>query len=100
GLTVNSEAARYESLLTQEILRSLAFAIREALNIDPSPQILTAMVLSCHQNAVETAGQPASPDELLYFTATKARILSLSPNIRNHMAVLRKAVPECFLGES
>jgi hypothetical protein len=27
-------------------------------------------------------------------------VILRSPNIRNHLAVLRKAVPECFLGES
>jgi hypothetical protein len=37
---------------------------------------------------------------LIYFTASKASILSRTPNIRNHLAVLRKAVPECFLGET
>jgi hypothetical protein len=47
-----------------------------------------------------TTGEPASDDELLYFTRTKARIIAESTNIRNHVAVLRKAVPECFIGEA
>jgi hypothetical protein len=70
------------------------------LNVEPDDALLTGVIEVCHQNAIETTGEPATEEELLYFTASKARVISRAPNIRNHLAVLRKAVPECFLGES
>jgi hypothetical protein len=58
------------------------------------------MVAQCHENAISSTTEPASDEELLFFTTTKARIIAQSSNIRNHLAVLRKAVPECFAGEA
>jgi predicted transcriptional regulator len=78
----------------------LAGSIREWLSLEADDQLLRGMIIACHRNAIETTGQPATESELVYFTANKASILSRTPNIRNHLAVLRKAVPECFLGET
>ena len=58
------------------------------------------MVDACHEHALETTSELASDDEVMYFTTTKAKIIAQSTNIRNHLAVLRKAVPECFVGEA
>jgi hypothetical protein len=70
------------------------------LGVEPDTALLTGIIEACHQNAIQTTGEPANEEELLYFTASKARVIFRAPNIRNHLAVLRKAVPECFLGES
>jgi hypothetical protein len=78
----------------------LVRCIQETLGAEPDTAILTSIIDSCHQNALLTTGEPATEEELLYFTGSKARVISRAPNIRNHLAVLRKAVPECFLGES
>ena len=75
-------------------------SIREWLGVEADDQLLRAMITACHKNSIETTGQPATEDELFYFTSNKASILSRTPNIRNHLAVLKKAVPECFLGET
>jgi predicted transcriptional regulator len=79
---------------------ALVRCIQDALGVEPDNALLTGIVEACHQNAIQTTGEPASEEELLYFTSTKARVIFRAPNIRNHLAVLRKAVPECFLGES
>jgi len=79
---------------------ALIASIREALALDPDTSLLESMIDTCHANALDTTGEPADEDDLVYFTTTKAKVISRAPNIRNHLAVLRKAVPECFLGES
>jgi len=78
---------------------ALAEAVREALGKEVDSALLSAMVDACHQNAIETTGEAAGEDEILYFATTKARVIAQSANIRNHAAVLKKAVPECFQGE-
>jgi len=83
-----------------ELIAALADRVREALGREADSALLEGMVEACHQHAIQTTGEPASEDELLYFTTTKARTIVQSTNIRNHLAVLRKAVPECFLGEA
>ena len=70
------------------------------MGVEPDTALLSGIIETCHQNAILTTGEPANEEELLYFTASKARVIFRAPNIRNHLAVLRKAVPECFLGES
>jgi predicted transcriptional regulator len=79
---------------------ALVRCIQDALGVEPDHALLTGIVEACHQNAILTTGEPANEEELLYFTGSKARVIFRAPNIRNHLAVLRKAVPECFLGES
>jgi predicted transcriptional regulator len=79
---------------------ALVRSIHDALGAEPDHALLTGIIEACHQNAILTTGEPASEEELLYFTGSKARVIFRAPNIRNHLAVLRKAVPECFLGES
>jgi predicted transcriptional regulator len=79
---------------------ALAEAVREILGREADSGLLLAMVEACNQHAVETTGEGATEDEVMYFTTTKARIIAQSTNIRNHLAVLRKAVPECFVGEA
>jgi len=79
---------------------ALVRCIQDALGVEPDHALLTGIVEACHQNAILTTGEPATEEELLYFTGSKARVIIRAPNIRNHLAVLRKAVPECFLGES
>lgn len=78
----------------------LAAVIHEALRVTPDDDLLAGMIAACHRNALASTGEAATEDELLYFTATKAQVIARASNIRNHLAVLRKAVPDCFLGES
>lgn len=79
---------------------ALVRTIQDALGVEPDTALLNGVIESCHQNAIQTTGEPATDEELLYFTSSKARVIFRAPNIRNHLAVLRKAVPECFVGES
>src|ERR1039457_1335253 len=79
---------------------ALVMCIQDGLGVEPHNALLTAIVEACHQNAIQTTGEAAGEEELLYFTGSKARVIFRAPNTRNHLAVLRKAVPECFLGES
>jgi len=79
---------------------ALVRCIQDVLGAEPDTALLNSLIEACHQNAILTTGEPATEDELLYFANSKARVIFKSPNIRNHLAVLRKAVPECFLGES
>ena len=85
---------------TYGLMGQLAAAIRAALGIDPGHPLLAGMIAACHRNALATTGQGATEDELLYFTQSKAQALARAPNIRNHLAVLTRAVPVCFLGEA
>jgi len=85
---------------TETLLPALAEAVREILGREGDSSLLEGMVEACHEHAMETTGEGASDDEVMYFTTTKARIIAQSTNIRNHLAVLRKAVPECFVGEA
>jgi hypothetical protein len=82
------------------LLLQLSDKVREMLGREADSALLSGMVEACHEHALETTGERASEDEVLYFTATKAQIIAQSTNIRNHLAVLRKAVPECFVGEA
>jgi predicted transcriptional regulator len=79
---------------------ALIRCIQDALGVEPDTALLNSIIDASHQNAILTTGEPAAEDEILYFTNSKARVIFKAPNIRNHLAVLRKAVPECFLGES
>lgn len=97
GISIGSKDRQTSSLTS---FAALLRCIQDALGVEPDSALLTAMIDACHDNAVLTTGEPATEDELLYFTNSKARVIFKSPNIRNHVAVLRKAVPECFLGES
>jgi hypothetical protein len=81
-------------------LSALIKTVQDILGVEPDNALLTGILDACHQNSIQTTGEPATDEELLYFTGSKARVILRSPNIRNHLAVLRKAVPECFLGES
>ena len=81
-------------------LSALIKTVQDILGVEPDNALLTGIVDACHQNSIQTTGEQATDEELLYFTGSKARVILRSPNIRNHLAVLRKAVPECFLGES
>jgi hypothetical protein len=85
---------------SESLQLALAETVRETLGREADSGLLTGMVEACHQHAMETTGEGATDDEVLYFTTTKAKIIAQSTNIRNHLAVLRKAVPECFVGEA
>jgi len=74
--------------------------IRGVLRAEPDTALVDAMIADCHRNAAEATGEPARDAELLHFVQAKARVLAASPNIRNHLAVLRKALPACFAGEA
>ncbi len=89
-----------QTTTSPELLLQLSDKVREMLGREADSALLSGMVEACHEHALETTGERASEDEVLYFTATKAQIIAQSTNIRNHLAVLRKAVPECFVGEA
>lgn len=86
--------------VSPSLLSAIAATVQEILGREGDSSLLTGMVEACHEHAFETTGERASDDEVMYFTTTKARIIAESTNIRNHLAVLRKAVPECFVGEA
>ena len=58
------------------------------------------MVAACHRNALAATEREATEEELLHFIRTKAEALGRSQNIRNHLEVLQRAVPACFLGDA
>lgn len=95
----NRQTTTTESV-SPSLVAALAETVQRILGREGDSALLTGMVQACHQHAIETTGEPASEDEVMYFTTTKARIIAESTNIRNHVAVLRKAVPECFVGEA
>jgi predicted transcriptional regulator len=95
-----SDSKNRQTTTSPSVLAALVKCIQDALGVEPDHALLTGIVEACHQNAIQTTGEPANDEELLYFTGSKARVIFKAPNIRNHLAVLRKAVPECFLGES
>jgi predicted transcriptional regulator len=95
-----TDSKNRQTTTTPATFAALVRCIHDALGAEPDNALLTGIVEACHQNAILTTGEPASEEELLYFTGSKARVIIRAPNIRNHLAVLRKAVPECFLGES
>jgi hypothetical protein len=97
GICIDSKDRQTTSPST---IAALVRSIQDALGAEPDTSLLNGIIDACHQNAIQTTGALATEDELLYFTGSKARVISKAPNIRNHLAVLRKAVPECFLGES
>ncbi len=95
----NRQTTTTESV-SPSLLAALAETVQSILGREGDSALLTGMVEACHQHALDTTGEAASDDEVMYFTTTKARIIAESTNIRNHLAVLRKAVPECFVGEA
>ena len=95
----NRQTTTTESV-SPSLLAALAETVQSILGREGDSALLTGMVGACHQHALDTTGEAASDDEVMYFTTTKARIIAESTNIRNHLAVLRKAVPECFVGEA
>jgi hypothetical protein len=95
-----TDSKNRQTTTSPPVLAALVKCIQDALGVEPDHALLTGIVEACHQNAIQTTGEPANDEELLYFTGSKARVIFKAPNIRNHLAVLRKAVPECFLGES
>lgn len=99
SLGIYSGSKERQTTTSQIDLRPLAEAVREILGREADSGLLSALVDACDRHALETTGEGATEDEVMYFTTTKARIIAQSTNIRNHLAVLRKAVPECFLGE-
>jgi hypothetical protein len=73
--------------------------VREGLNVPPDEGLLKALVLECRDRALKSAGTPATEDEILHFAAAKIRVLRTASNLRNPLAVLKKAVAECFSGQ-
>ena len=100
SIDIYSDNKNRQTTTSQTLLPALADAVRAILGREPDSGLLIGMVDACHQHAIETTGEPATDDEVIYFTGAKARIIAQSTNIRNHLAVLRKAVPECFVGEA
>jgi hypothetical protein len=98
GLKPMGVEAEYQS--SSRLLFSLSAIVQEFLGLSAEEVFLASMVAQCHENATITTGEPATDMELQYFTEVKARGIVQSANIRNHLSVLQKAVPSCFLGES
>ena len=100
SIGIYSDSKNRQSTTSPATLAALVRSVQDNLGAEPDQALLESIVNACHENALHTTGEPATDEDLLYFTASKARVILRSPNIRNHLAVLRKAVPECFLGES
>ncbi len=92
------ESTPSEAVITP-LMAALGTSIKQAFGAEPSGVFLQELIDACQQNSLQTTGERAVDEELLYFTSTKAAALSRAPNIRNHLTVLRRAVPECFLGD-
>ena len=92
--------SRSEHAIPPATHAALVRVIRKELGAEPDSALLAEMFSACQQNALEATGEPASEEELIYFTTAKAGTLARAPNIRNHLAVLIRAVPECFRGEA
>jgi hypothetical protein len=99
GIVIDNPV-RHTTSVEPATYAALVAAIHEAFHADPDHALLAALIADSHRRALEATGEPATDDELLYFTRAKARVIAMAPNIRNHMAVLRKAVPECFTGQA
>jgi len=69
------------------------------LGLLPDEPLLKALVEECRQKARLTDGEPASDEEILQFTEMKIRVLRHASKLRNPLAVLKSAVPECFIGQ-
>ena len=81
-----------------DLTDSLAQLCRAAFQTEPDRATLEAMVAACRRRAVQSTGTPATAAEILYFTRLRADVIGHSANIRNHLAVLARSVPECFTG--
>lgn len=85
--------------VSQGLLAELSRCIRTGLGLTPDEPLLKALVEECRQRARSTDGEPASDAEILQFTEMKIRVLRHASTLRNPLAVLRRAVPECFIGQ-
>jgi hypothetical protein len=81
-----------------ETIQGLQHIIRTEIGYEADSAILCDMVADCRRQGALATGQTPEDGEILYFAQTKARVLRRSTNIRNHLAVLRKALPACFSG--
>lgn len=81
------------------LLSELSRCIRMGLGLLPDEPLLKALVEECRQKARLTDGEPASDEEILQFTEMKIRVLRHASKLRNPLAVLKSAVPECFIGQ-
>lgn len=84
---------------TSATLVELSRIVRDGLNLLPDESLLREMIADCRLKAQTTTGLAATDEEIQHFTAAKARVLRHATNLRNPLAVLRKAVPECFCGQ-
>jgi hypothetical protein len=73
---------------------------RAAFRAEPERALLESMVEACHRQALQSTGMPATAGEILYFVRLRADVIGHSANIRNHLAVLARSVPECFSGQA
>ncbi|HSL02675.1 MAG TPA: hypothetical protein VK901_03945, partial [Nitrospiraceae bacterium] len=85
--------------ISQDLLTELSGCIRTGLGMAPDEALLTSLVEECRQRARLTDGEPASDEEILQFTEMKIRVLRHASKLRNPLAVLKRAVPECFIGQ-
>ncbi len=85
--------------ISQGLLAELSRCIRTGLGLTPDEPLLKALVDECRQRACLTDGESASDAEILQFTEMKIRVLRHASTLRNPLAVLRRAVPECFIGQ-
>lgn len=76
-------------------VEAIAAICRAEFGIEPGAAELSALIEECRQRA-HASGSVISGPELLYFAESKARVIARASNIRNHFAVWRKALPECF----
>lgn len=85
---------------TPSTYAAIVAAIQEGFGVEPDSGLMEYVLNECHRNAIEATGEPATDAELVYFAQSKVRSLAGARNIRNHLAVLRRALPECFSGEA
>jgi hypothetical protein len=67
---------------------------------EPDQRLLERLADGCIRNAIASTGEPATIDEIAYFTDQKLKTIARDPNIRSPLALLATVVPRCFEGES
>ena len=67
---------------------------------EPDDHIVKRLIQVCNVNALEASGEPATTEEIEYFTEEKLKIISRTQNVHNPLALLVAVVPKCFEGES
>jgi hypothetical protein len=82
----------------QKPLEAVTAICRSEFGAEPDSAELASLLDECHARA-RAIGAPLTEADLVYFAQSKARVIARASNIRNHFAVLRKALLQQWTGE-